>query len=106
MEPSVVVLTKQDAYDLVRALIAEGQQALPDHVSVSAAETRPPVRLPSRTGKPAPNMDARTTVRNYLRTHPEASALSVRQLASAAGVSKTVAHETLTEWKAAHSEDK
>ncbi len=27
MEPSVVVLTKQDAYDLVRALIAEGQQA-------------------------------------------------------------------------------
>lgn len=40
--------------------------------------------------------DARTVVRRYLDTYPEAINMSVRELAKAAGVSKTIAHEELS----------
>lgn len=44
--------------------------------------------------------DARTQVREYLDANPDAAALTVRDLASAIGVGKTVTSEVLREWKA------
>lgn len=65
---------------------------LPERVARTAAK--------NRQGKAEP--DARTKVREYLAGHPEAAMMTVRELAGAVGVSKTVAAEELARWKREH----
>lgn len=69
--------------------------ALPDGVKVSAADVHE--ASAPRSGR---NVDAQKVVRDYLSAHPEiVNEISVRQLASATGVSKSLAGEILKEWK-------
>lgn len=77
-------------------------KAIPDVSTVSAMETPKSVRTKSRTTKTASSGDMRKAVHDYLDGHPEASTMSVRQLASMTGVSKSLAAEELSTWKAAH----
>lgn len=69
----------------------------PDRAKVSAMSVRE-VSAP----RPGRNTDARQNVRDYLSAHPEiVNEISVRKLAEACQVSKTIAGEVLKEWKEA-----
>lgn len=61
--------------------------------------TQRPRRPSSRVQSPASPTDPRKAVRDYLNSHPEAADLSVRNLAAAVGVGRTVAHEELSAFK-------
>lgn len=63
---------------------------------------------PSATKSNPPSVkalpDARIRVQEYLATNPDGASMSVRQLASAIGVSNRLAHEELTKWKQEHGQ--
>lgn len=105
-QASVVASGFVEASTAERPQLSAGAEirALPEPSTVSAMDTPRIVRSQSRTKKTPAAVDARANVRRYLDGHPEASAMSVRQLASAVGVSKSLAAEELSKWKEAHND--
>lgn len=95
---SVALSAKSSAKRLPGSSSPTQIAVLPEPAKVSAASVREPVRAQSAGGN-GRNLDARQTVRDYLNGHPDAAELSVRQLASVTGTSKTIAAEILAEWK-------
>lgn len=101
-----MIEARRTADQMSRALSAGPQRTVsapieypvtPDRAKVSAMSVRE-VSAP----RPGRNTAARQNVRNYLSAHPEiVNEISVRKLAEACQVSKTIAGEVLKEWKEA-----
>jgi hypothetical protein len=101
----------------VSASLTDGERtisALPAQATADAFETRQRTRSASVRGRPGGHVtpsaadefvSAAQRVADYLDANPDAASLSVRKLADAAGVGKTVAADALRDYRMRTTED-